>query len=781
MKNLLFTLFATIFTVASAAQDVPLVYSAEQSNVECALPPLPAVDNLPSIVRFPNPFEWSDGSGEINAFADWACRRSEIKAEIEHYEIGIKPPRPADVQATYADGTLTVVVNENGHTLTLTSDVSMPEGTGTFPVIIGMDNLTGSLSASHFEDCIKIGFNSRQLAGGSDTRNPNDPYFQMYPDLYALSAGHYSAWAWGVSRIIDGIELVQSQMHADLQHIGVTGCSYAGKMALFAGAFDERVALTIAQESGGGGTSAWRITEGNSNVENISNTNYSWFMPSFRDNFSGRTARLPYDHHELLAMVAPRALLVLGNDGWTWMADETGYVSCMAAREVYKRFGIADRFGWDFTGGHNHCSAATSQDAAVTAFVDRFLRGNDAANTDILTSPYQNVNYQFWLSDWADVTEPDVEIEQNFVEAESETCALVDASLSVVEDVNASNGRYVSNLTPADFVRYVTVPFYVNNHRTFHIYLRINTTEPALTGIQIDNNDETVHQVNTGGQWQWVEVQSPALTAGAHTLKIGFGTLPIKLDRINITNDPAAAPTGMGGQENLCDPTPKYTTLDFETGNLDGWTKQNGASGISITQEDMHGGSYAMKMVNGSSTNAWSVQAFTPPVDIVLGHVYNVSFWVRAVGGGGKGRISTVEASQLGTQYWSDFTVGDSWEQITYNGLTAAANSVRLAFDMGYIANKTYYIDDIVFDDTNIALSVKNIELQGVNVYSNSKGKISVTAPDDSKIVIFNITGQAMGMYKMTKSPAEISISSGIYIVRIENGNARSVKKVIVK
>jgi hypothetical protein len=32
----------------------------------------------------------------------------------------------------------------------------------------------------------------------------------------------------------------------------------AGKMALFAGAFDERVALTVAQENGGGGAPAWR-------------------------------------------------------------------------------------------------------------------------------------------------------------------------------------------------------------------------------------------------------------------------------------------------------------------------------------------------------------------------------------------------------------------------------------------------------------------------------------------------------------------------------------------
>ena len=58
-----------------------------------------------------------------------------------------------------------------------------------------------------------------------------------------------SEWAWGLSRLIDGLQqLGPAHTKIDTEHIGVTGCSYAGKMALFCGAFDERVALTIAQE-----------------------------------------------------------------------------------------------------------------------------------------------------------------------------------------------------------------------------------------------------------------------------------------------------------------------------------------------------------------------------------------------------------------------------------------------------------------------------------------------------------------------------------------------------
>ena len=61
-------------------------------------------------------------------------------------------------------------------------------------------------------------------------------------------------------------------MKEDLSKIVVTGCSYAGKMALFSGEFDERIALTIAQESGGGGINAWRVADKRSGSVGIPTT-----------------------------------------------------------------------------------------------------------------------------------------------------------------------------------------------------------------------------------------------------------------------------------------------------------------------------------------------------------------------------------------------------------------------------------------------------------------------------------------------------------------------------
>ena len=383
----------------TSAANVPLVYPKENMGASCKAPPLPNPSQCPNVSKLPDPFEWSDGSGRVKTLADWECRRNEIKAEIENYELGKKPAPPQSIKATYSGGTLTVTVNDNGGSLTLTSKISVPSGSGPFPVIIGMNSNTGSLSAGQFSGFIQVPFNHDQCAQYSmnGQKNTNAPFYRMYPNL--RQAGDYIAWSWGISRLIDGLEQVKSQIHADMDHIGVTGCSYAGKMALFGGAFDERVALTIPQESGGGGINAWRVSDTIGNVEKIDNTNYSWFMQALKNNFNNKSSRLPYDHHELIAMVAPRAFFTMGNPDYEWLGDKSGYTSAMAAYEVWKAMGIEDRFGFNFVGGHMHCSAHNTQVNDVNKFIDKFLRGKNTNTSNMLSSTVKN-DYDSWISAW---------------------------------------------------------------------------------------------------------------------------------------------------------------------------------------------------------------------------------------------------------------------------------------------------------------------------------------------------------------------------------------------
>jgi hypothetical protein len=70
----------------------------------------------------------------------------------------------------------------------------MPSGTGPFPVVIGMNNPTGSLSTSLFSGCIQIAFKHDQVVNYNmnSTQYQDDPYYQIYPDLWG-QIGNYSA------------------------------------------------------------------------------------------------------------------------------------------------------------------------------------------------------------------------------------------------------------------------------------------------------------------------------------------------------------------------------------------------------------------------------------------------------------------------------------------------------------------------------------------------------------------------------------------------------------
>lgn len=384
---------------------IPLVYDKECANDNFRVPEMPAIDKLPEITTLPDPFAWADGSGRSTDFKDWERHRFEIARQLQHYELGMKPVVSKDsIEATLINDTLRVVVHENGETLLLTAPIKYPEGNGPFPAIIGIGRPTGSLPVQLFDKrrIAQITFNLTQVMSHTQKRG-NEPINRLYPDQTDMGA--YCAWPWGISRLIDGLEKVGKKSRIDLSHLAVSGCSFAGKMALFAGAFDERIALTIAQEPGGGGVDAWRVSETLGNVETLGRTSYAWFLESMRQ-FAGKNVnRLPIDHHELAALIAPRALLVLGNTDYEWLAEESNYVSCQAARMVWKAFGIEDRMGFSIQGGHMHCMLPESQYPEVEAFIDKFLLGKTDVDTFVSKADmFEDVDYLKWMP-WANEIE----------------------------------------------------------------------------------------------------------------------------------------------------------------------------------------------------------------------------------------------------------------------------------------------------------------------------------------------------------------------------------------
>ena len=413
-----FNLFRKVATVslgclmmcASAAaqgKKAPLVFSVENTGAKYAEPRYGTPDEQPEVAALTNPFQWSRGKGEAKSLKQWARRRSEIAHEIQHWEIGTKPTVPMDsIDARMNGDTLVVTVHVRGQVLTLSSKIFYPRGgKAPYPLMIGASHNSIPTRIFTERNIAMMVFYEGQVNNYSQFGHPagrgNYPFDRLYPEL--TENGAYSEWAWGFSRLLDGLQKLGAAVtKIDMAHIGVTGCSYAGKMALFCGALDERVALTIAQEPGGGGAAAWRVSRTLGNVETLDKTDYHWFKNSLKAGFGGeRVNRLPHDHHELVALCCPRALLLLGNPDFEWLADPSMYVSANAALTVWQRFGIADRMGYSIVPGHGHCQLPECQYPEVEAFVDKFLLGKPDVNTTVRIAPDEyksRYDHRHWVT-----------------------------------------------------------------------------------------------------------------------------------------------------------------------------------------------------------------------------------------------------------------------------------------------------------------------------------------------------------------------------------------------
>ncbi len=368
-----FTIAIIAAFAALQLQAQPRVYDQENTGVAYMLKEFKAPSELPVIQDLPNALEG------VKDFGDWQRRRAEIASLIQHYGIGTKPAVDrSQVKARMDGDTLLVDVTVGGETLTLKSHIHYPSaGQPPYALMIGADMI--ALPRNLFENhpIATMNFQSAQVNDYKQWGKHHDRgehhFDRLYPTL--KDNGAYSEWAWGMSRLIDGLQLLGPEVtKIDIRRIGVTGCSYAGKMALYCGAFDERIALTIAQEPGGGGAAAWRLSHGVDSVENIDRTDYHWFLESQKEHFTGDNVfRLPYDQHELCALVCPRALLLLGNPDYKWLCDEFMRPSAETAHKVWERFGIADRMACDIVGGHGHCQLPEVQFPIVQRFIDEFL------------------------------------------------------------------------------------------------------------------------------------------------------------------------------------------------------------------------------------------------------------------------------------------------------------------------------------------------------------------------------------------------------------------------
>lgn len=372
--------------------------SDEDTGAACPILPLSPFGELAVNEELPDPFLSLDGT-RIARQDEWTCRRSEISSQVQEYQLGPKPPKPSSVTGSFAGNAITVTATEGERSVSFDADITLPPtGTAPYPAMIAIGRSSLDNAALAAQGVAIISFPNDEVGV---QQNGQSRGLGLFYDLYGNGhrAGAMMAWAWGVSRLIDALETTP-EASIDPDRLGVTGCSRNGKGALVVGAFDERIALTIPQESGAGGSSLWRMADVNhaawlaagsppgQDVQTLSQIVQEnvWFSPSFSQ-FSSAATRLPFDQHMVMAMVAPRALFVVNNTSMYWLDREGSHVGASVAHYVWEALGVPDAMGASQVGNHDHCEdVPAAQTAEIGAYVQKFLIGDGTGNTDVMYS-----------------------------------------------------------------------------------------------------------------------------------------------------------------------------------------------------------------------------------------------------------------------------------------------------------------------------------------------------------------------------------------------------------
>ncbi|KAI1795027.1 hypothetical protein LXA43DRAFT_1110356 [Ganoderma leucocontextum] len=313
---------------------------------------LPEPSDLPIISTLPDPFTFRLSDRRVRSRADWPCRRAELLTLVQHYLYGFYPdPAREAVRASRSrDGVnLTISVSVGGRTASFPANITLPRGASRarkVPVVIATGPLVPVPPEPFLESGVAVAaFDVKHVANDSDAR------IGAFWDLYAdRDIGVMTAWAWAESKILDALEQVVPEV--DAARAGVVGCSRYGKTALAAAIFDERFKLALVMSSGAEGIGPWRYYyESQGVAEKIENitTKYGYWSTTELwkfDNVTGNSTRVPFDAHELVSLIAPRA--ILWDEGQEdWWTNPEGSVSVVygASKVIFDWLGVGENIG----------------------------------------------------------------------------------------------------------------------------------------------------------------------------------------------------------------------------------------------------------------------------------------------------------------------------------------------------------------------------------------------------------------------------------------------------
>lgn len=148
--------------------------------------------------------------------------------------------------------------------------------------------------------------------------------------------GAIAAWAWGMSRVEDYFE---TDKDIDARRVAIHGVSRLGKTVMWAGAHDQRFAAVIASCSGEGGAALSHRDYGETIAHLTAPTRYPYQFAANYAKYAGFPDKAPMDANMLIALVAPRPLLLQTGNTDYWSDPKGEFLAEVAAGPVYKLLG----------------------------------------------------------------------------------------------------------------------------------------------------------------------------------------------------------------------------------------------------------------------------------------------------------------------------------------------------------------------------------------------------------------------------------------------------------
>ena len=165
------------------------------------------------------------------------------------------------------------------------------------------------------------------------------------------------------------MDYLETEKGVDAKRVAILGVSRLGKTVMWAGAHDPRFALVIASCSGEGGAALSRRNYGETIAHLTAPTRYPYQFAANYGKYAQQVDKFPVDANMLVALMAPRPLLLQTGDKDFWSDPKGEFLAAVAAGPVYRLFGKQglDTNQMPPAGKESSTPSATSNTSAATA------------------------------------------------------------------------------------------------------------------------------------------------------------------------------------------------------------------------------------------------------------------------------------------------------------------------------------------------------------------------------------------------------------------------------